>query len=851
MRDAGHAAWEAPAILPWDAWLANLYDAMLPAEDNAPLLLSPGQARALWRRVIRDSGAVLASPSRAADLAARAWERLHESELGPDDITIDDSPDVGAFLGWARRYEALCNESGWLDHARLTNWLRGRLPGNAGALPERVALAGFDELTPAQSRLCASLEAAGVTVERLSFPERGEHVVRAGCADAASEVTAAALKARRWLEANPSARIGIIVPVLEPRRAAIARALEEALVPASRCSPVPPTDLPFNLSLGPTLRSIGLVADALGALQLMAGSLPWEAAGRLLRSPYFAGAEAERGARAAMDADLRERGARRWTMAMLERAAEGAGAGGFRAAVQRCRGLLEEGMGRARPGIWARRFSDWLDALGWCRGGTLASRDFQAQQAWFDLLREFAALGAVHGAMDAGEARRALAELASDSPFQPQSGAAPVQVLGLLEAAGLDFDHLWVMGLSEEAWPRPPSPNPFLPLVLQRAHGMAHASAERELAWAERVTRRLVGCAPEVVLSWPRRDGDAELAPSPLLPLDAQEVEPEAGGAWRWREPGVAEAGAERTPPPVPAGPVSGGSGVLTDQAACPFRAFAARRLDADPMERPGVALDGRDRGRLVHEALQVFWERTRTQEGLLALEEAELGRRVAAAARAAGQRLKSSLPSQPERFWDLEQRRLERLLSRWLAEESKREPFQVAAAEERTELDLAGLTLTLRVDRRDRLADGRELIIDYKTGATGSTPKAWLSERPDQPQLPSYATALRSPERLAGLAFANVRPRKIGFSGIVERDGSLVQWATGHRWSDKPEACTSMASLTAYWEKNLTVLAAGFRDGVSNTDPNHPRVCDYCRRHVLCRVREQRPFWDGEGDDE
>ena len=851
MREAGREAWEAPAILPWQAWLAGLCDALAMGDGDAPLLLTDSQSRALWRRVIRESGAALTRPSRAADLAARAWEQLHEAGLGTGDIAADGSPDVATFAEWARRYKALCGESGWLDRARLAHWLCQRLPRAGDTLPRRVALAGFDELTTAQSRLCAVLESAGVTVERVPFPERGERVFRAGCADAASEVNAAALKARHWLEQDASARIGIVVPALESRRAAIARALEEALLPAARCAPSTSMDPPWNLSLGPMLKNVGLIADALSALGLMTGSLSWETAGRLLRSPYFAGARAERGARAAMDASLRARGARRWSLAMLERAAEGAGATRWRTALQRCRNFLEEGMGRAPPGVWARRFSDWLDALGWCRGGTLASRDYQAQQAWFDLLREFAGLGAVHGAMDAGEARRGLAELASESPFQPRSGAAPVQVLGLLETTGLAFDHLWVMGLSGDAWPRPPAPNPFLPLALQREHGMPHAGAERELAWAERVTARLVNCAPEVVLSWPGREGDAELAPSPLLPADTSELALKSEEAWRWRESGVADSGDDRPPPPVPAGPVRGGSAMLTDQAACPFRALAARRFGADPLERPGVALDGRARGRLVHEALQAFWERTRTLDALRALDGTERDRRVAAAVGAARQRLEPRLPLQPGAFWELEQGRLERLLRRWLDEEAKREPFEVAAAEERGELNLSGLTLTLRVDRRDRLADGRELIIDYKTGVTGNSPKAWLSERPEQPQLPSYALALSAPSRLAGLTFAHVRPRDPGFSGIVEQDGALVRMPSGHAWGQKPERCHDMADLTGYWRVHLEGLAGDFRDGVSHTDPRHPRVCKHCNRQVLCRVREQRAFWNGEDADD
>ncbi len=41
----------------------------------------------------------------------------------------------------------------------------------------------------------------------------------------------------------------------------------------------------------------------------------------------------------------------------------------------------------------------------------------------------------------------------SSTVFQPEGGDPPVQVLGLLEAEGLEFDHLWITGLTSEGWP--------------------------------------------------------------------------------------------------------------------------------------------------------------------------------------------------------------------------------------------------------------------------------------------------------------------------------------------------------------------------------------------------------------
>ncbi len=77
-----------------------------------------------------------------------------------------------------------------------------------------------------------------------------------------------------------------------------------------------------------------------------------------------------------------------------------------------------------------------------------------------------------------------LGQQAANSRFQVEDEGAPVQVMGMLEAAGLRFDHLWIMGLDDEALPSPANPSPFLPVSLQRQHRLPHSSSERELEFA-------------------------------------------------------------------------------------------------------------------------------------------------------------------------------------------------------------------------------------------------------------------------------------------------------------------------------------------------------------------------------
>jgi hypothetical protein len=85
----------------------------------------------------------------------------------------------------------------------------------------------------------------------------------------------------------------------------------------------------------------------------------------------------------------------------------------------------------------------------------------------------------------------------------------------VLESAGIEFDHLWVMGLTDEAWPIHPRPNPFLPLEAQRQARVPEASSSHARA----------RCRHHARLAWRRARGGAVASQAEgerkLLPVPA------------------------------------------------------------------------------------------------------------------------------------------------------------------------------------------------------------------------------------------------------------------------------------------------------------------------------------------
>ena len=267
------------------------------------------------------------------------------------------------------------------------------------------------------------------------------------------------------------------------------------------------------------------------------------------------------------------------------------------------------------PSAWAGHLQRLLVSAGWPGDTPLDSHEYQQHERFKRVFSELATLGKVKARLRLGDALVLLRGIAQETLFQPQSVASAVQILGPLEAAGMRFDAIWLLGMHDQAWPPAPHPDPLLPSNLQRELGMPHASAERELAFATTLTERLTGACDELIASHAQFDGDRELRPSPLItdwPLsDGASLASGADVGARTICTAAATMQAMADSRATPAErDQAGGAGLLAAQAACPFQAVARYRLRAQPLGEPGFAADGALLGTLVHELLQRVWQK-------------------------------------------------------------------------------------------------------------------------------------------------------------------------------------------------------------------------------------------------
>lgn len=886
-----------------DVWLNRLGEQIalsgrVPAAEVPVRVLPAFEEALVWRDIIAADAELTAAALFDLDALARTAAEAHALVVVwrlPLRVE-EDHEEMRRFSAWRETFLDRCRRREWLDAARYRDRVLDWIERGLGRMPARVVLAGFDAPSPQLKRLQAVLEARGTVLEEAVPPaDLPAATVQVRIRqDAAEECRAAATWAAARLRENPEVRLGIVVADLEARRALLVPIFDEILQPdlLAGASDAPPTC--YNLSLGLPLAHHALAQaalDLLHALNRPQGLSP-AAFGALLCLPYWSADIGEADLRARLDVLLRERPGQTVTIQALQRIlhphlpADAVLARHLRAFAD-ARALLRDAR---RPGALASGFRDQLAALGWPGDRMLSSTEFQARAAFLEVLDTFATLDDLLGEISPRAAIGELRRLCAEKIFQPGTpGQPPVQVLGVLEAAGAHFDALWVMGMNDDLWPPAPHPNPLLPADLQRRHATPGAAAESQLAFAGRLHADLLRTAPEIVFSHAERDGERPLRPSPLLTGIAA-APGEAGGAGGaraepsaplpdgtasgtlsappasggWPLEGAAGAASpfefldDAWAPPVAEGErVAGGSGLLKAQALCPAWAYYRYRLGAKGLATPADGLEASQRGSLVHGVLEAFWRSTGSLAGLQALRGEALTTAVASAAETALTAFEADLgePLTPT-LRRLEATRLVRLVRQWLRVEwdaqavTGRAPFSVQACEADHTVVIGRLSLRLVIDRIDALcADGRRILIDYKTGGQPG-PRQWEGARIAEPQLPLYAAfALAEaggPGGLAAVVFARLKPGACTFTGLAVEEG-LLPGVAALRTEAGEDAAPAWQGLIDGWRDRLEMLADEIQRGdaavrfVSESDLAH------CEVLPLLRVAERRQQFERE----
>ena len=832
----GERVWASADVLPYAAWRHREAERRA-AEDPRgwPRLLCAAEEWYLWRECAADVAGDLAllDAGALADGFAQASELAAEYVLAP---AAGSAHSEGELYARARRaFDERLGELGAGSVVALGSRL---VPSSAAAAP---LACGFESPSPRLRALAR--------VRELPRPSCGAHKQRPG--DAEEELYAIAGWCRARLAAQPDARLLVIVPGEESVRERLAALIRQALVPES-VRDLTAGAAAVAIEGGAPLAHLPLPAHALATLGLLAArEADFEDVARWLLAPYWT--HPDRAARGKLALFLRQRALARLdlrglsgALQLVPRTLQGV-ARELDASLRRAATALGEGA--TSPRGWAERCREALARLQWPGPQPADGATRQTLLRWHELLEEFGQLSASLPSLPRARALALLQALATSSTYRPADEDVAVTLSAALADPVVGYDGIWVAALSAQVFPQAVSPDPFLPLAAQLATHVPQASSALRRVQAERLLDAWRASTGELVLSLARHDGDVELQESPLL-ARLPVTPPAALAPWlpaRLHRGGLSESLADarglswRSAEPLP------GTRTLVLQNQCPFRAYAELRLGAIPGESADLGIAADQRGLLLHAALEWLWGELRSQAALIALEPPALAALIARAVTQARLTLTARLPQrrrtrrvsdpQLELFAAVpaalarECARAERLILRLCELECQRAPFRVEATEFATELTLAGARMRIRLDRIDALADGRRVILDYKSGRRAGTD--WLGERPSHPQLLGYLAALG--EGVSALANVHVNARDIAFAGIAESEGILPK-VKGLR--PAAGAAPDWQAQQVRWRATLEGLIREFLAGAAAVDPV-AGACTYCHVIDICRIRE------------
>ena len=844
-RARGLRAWPSASALPWSAWLRSLWLAALtqPAAGAPRALFDSVAALHLWQDIIAASHSDLLDTRGAARQAADAWSLFQAWRLPGESLQAwrraNPLDDAGTFARWAERYQGKLHALNMLDAAQLSD----ALIGVAGSLERgSIVLHGFIELAPAQRRLIDALLQEGWSITSSTVPPQAvSKRVRMQFTTPQDELQGALSWARQIAVADPRARVGIVLADLDSRRDEAIALSDEILAPECLLEGGTALARPYGVSLGAPLAGQGIVATALTLIEIGSGRVAAAQAAALLRSPYLPDAGARWLARSDVERTWREQGRHDVHFNDIVGTLRKPDA----ALATRWQAVRPLTRTARSPRDWAQAWTDWLRALGWPGDRVLGSAEWQARDAFSDALLKFVGLHDVAPQLDAGAATEALRAIVAEQVFQPKTPAARIQILGVLEAAGLQFDALWLGGFSSERWPASPAPNPFLPLAWQRERDVPRSHPGRELDYAQRLTAGFASAAGEVVASFARVAREAEQTLSPLFARWPEgrsrdeaphsriaDIVAKATRSVAWRD--------DQAPPMPPGTDVRGGSRLVESQSACPFQAFARLRLKAEAWPSPDEGLSPFERGNLLHSAMQVLWDALHDKASLVRLSPDELDVRIDAAIGAAIAKLpQARWRSLAPQIAANERPRMAGCMRAWLECERQRPDFQVHATEAGSALVLGGLRLTLRIDRMDTLNDGSTAIIDYKSGL-GQKPARWFCDRPEGTQIGLYALAARAamPTRpVRAVAYAQLKAGEVSAVGLAADEHAWPALKTPHDAPGVPDL--PWGALQSHWAELLDRIAQDFREGRAQVAPRNRQACGRCDLQSLCRIRE------------
>ena len=439
--------------------------------------------------------------------------------------------------------------------------------------------------------------------------------------------------------------------------------------------------------------------------------------------------------------------------------------------------------------------------------------------------------------------------------FSPRTGPHGMLLLDAPAAAYADVDELRLLGLVERDWPERVRRSIFYPASLLSQLGWPNETDRLAAARARfhdllRLPRRRVSVSTFTL------EDDAIVAGSSFLqeieasglPMERPEGDrPEEAGAPLVAARGGSEAAAwlalRAGRSPADGAAYHGAAGPRPPDVyavshverylACPFKYFAARVLRLDEEREDESGLSPQERGQLLHQVFQTFFERWQDRGGraitadsladaldlFTAVAESTLGH-LGEADRALERTylLGSAVaPGLGERAFNFEIEQETPVLER-LLEHSLEGTFEFKGAD-----GPRAVSVRVKADRIDLLEDGTLRVIDYKLGRAPKTARAL--------QLPVYSVCAE--QHLKGRHGRTWTVSSAGYVAFKEKNPFVP---LGSSASVKQGPAQGLEQALDDGAARFVAAIEGIERGEFPVRPEEPFLCRWCGYSGVCR---------------
>ncbi|MDD5476038.1 MAG: PD-(D/E)XK nuclease family protein [Syntrophales bacterium] len=760
----GSPGWERADVISLNTWLNREWTGSWPEKLPAPDLLR----MALWRTVIENI-----PPPDPMEKSINLCRSLDDtfSVLARHKIDPRSGAPSSPLVDWrktaSRRFYSLLEEKGLFHPAETALFVAGAIKEGAIPLPRDCSIMGFEFPAPIEIDLFSLLRRMSrLTMEDPRKPSKG-NVTAFALPTPDQETTFLGTSIVEDARRLPLHRIGVIVPDLEKYGSSLSPTLEDILGKSRSAK-----ESWFNITLGKPLSELPLFRASLLPFRFFLEGEDRELFLSLILSPYYRYLQSTRAVAARADRAWRSNGIP-GNMDDLSRCLSGAN--------EKIRKLLFQGPAQSlyllRTDMKKKTapLSYWMGAMTrtWDALGFPVISDETDQLAWRHAceIKDHFLSHMGDTLFDAGEFLQWYIHRASLETTQPERAEdAGVQVMGIIESRGLDFDKVYLLDVNDRSLPRSVRPLPFLDSA-ERAR-IQGGTPQSQFEFAKAAVKRILHSAPDIVFLRAEQDDMKPLTPSPFWPAKHEKkyvniwIEPDPSlmrvpwlrAAWEGVSAPEIDGktimpGVDRLPlkEPLLNRKLSRGLSPsrLKRAISCPFMFLVRDLLGIEPMEEVVIPPSHMERGELLHSILASFTEKLRSRN----LNPAEDRDGAWNLISECVDKALEGLPNHPNRR--LEKRRLlgspedrfPGILEAWLELEAEHRAAGWTCVAE--EVDFDGLSLEGspfnirgRIDRIDFNENEGLLCLDYKTG--NLPPVKDIIARFTEPQLAVYLMAIQ-----------------------------------------------------------------------------------------------------------